>query len=91
MVGACIIAVVYLMRRGKARGASGSNQPLAAQTSGNHDDKVFVGYSRGGQVTTTETETSQVHELPVPGWQELSELPTDHHGLAELVASRDHA
>lgn len=81
VVCASIVAVVYLLRRGKAREASdavGAAQATAAEMGGSQEYKPHVSYHGVSQVTTRKT--SVVSELPDLGiWQGISELPADHH------------
>ncbi|KUI71259.1 hypothetical protein VM1G_11764 [Cytospora mali] len=82
VVCACIVAVVYIWSRGKARSAA---QPVAAQMSGNPEHESLRGYGNA----TTRPSTTRVPSLS-PGmpasrvWRELPELPGDHH-------QRDHS
>lgn len=90
MVCASVVAVVSLLKRGKAREASAAaaaTQANAAEMSGDQDHKPYIPYQGASETTTRET--SFVSELPAPGtWQELSELTADYHQQHQSRLSR---
>lgn len=91
MICVCVVAVVWLMRRGRARESKDTTAaepekqqqtpPPAEQPTENQDSKTFLGYESYSANTTRQA--SVVSELPGSAqWPELSELAAgyDRHG-----------